>query len=116
MEWRKNNREKYNKAAVEWGKNNPDRRHLHEIKRRYGITEQEYNDLLAKQGYKCALCDTKHDTSVKKGRLFVDHCHKSTDVRELLCSSCNSMLGYSKDNPELMAKAIEYLKKHSRES
>jgi hypothetical protein len=42
--------------------------------------------------------------------LVVDHCHTTNKVRGFICSSCNSMLGYSKDNIKTLENAITYLK------
>jgi hypothetical protein len=40
----------------------------------------------------------------------VDHNHTTGKVRGLLCSSCNGALGLFKDNPEVVAAALLYLK------
>lgn len=42
-------------------------------------------------------------------KLFVDHCHSTAVVRGLLCSNCNSGLGYFKDSAALMKAAVKYL-------
>ena len=44
--------------------------------------------------------------------LYVDHCHKTNTLRDLLCHQCNSFLGHAKDNIEILQKAIDYLHKH----
>jgi hypothetical protein len=110
--WRENNKNKYNQTAKNWRDNNKDKEYGHEIKRRYGIDLKTYNKMLIDQDYKCAICNKKHDESVKRGRLYVDHSHKSLKVRKLLCATCNSMLGFAEDNQETLQKAIDYLKKH----
>lgn len=110
--WRAKNPEVYNGRAAEWRKKNPDKQHATEIKRNYGLSLEDYNALLVQQNTKCALCETQHDTSKKRGRLYVDHCHKTGKVRALLCSAHNSMLGYANDNIQTLEKAIEYIKKH----
>jgi len=77
-----------------------------------GKTNQEalaaYNDLFAEQQGKCAICSI-HQTQLKKS-LAVDHCHKTGEVRGLLCSSCNTGIGQLKDSCDLLEKAIKYLK------
>jgi Recombination endonuclease VII len=76
-------------------------------KRKYGISLDTYNDMLKTQGGVCEICEQ----SCKSGRrLAVDHCHTTNKVRGLLCSACNQGLGLFKDSPELMLKAIQYLK------
>jgi hypothetical protein len=117
--WRKENPQKYNALAIKWRDKNPDKQHATEIKRAYGISIEEYNQLLIKQECKCAICDKQHDPSAKRGRLYVDHNHKGpkarsgvkTEIRGLLCNACNSAIGYFKDDVELLQKAIDYLKK-----
>ena len=85
------------------------------LKRRYNITPQEYETKLASQDYKCALCGKDASDNKRGGKLdplHVDHCHKSGNLRDLLCYSCNSGLGQFKDSIETLQKAIDYLHKH----
>ena len=79
------------------------------LKYTYGITQEEYEAMHATQNGVCALCGRPSF----RGRLAVDHCHSTGAVRELLCNACNTGLGLFQDSPELLAKAIEYLKKHA---
>jgi hypothetical protein len=81
------------------------------LKRRYGITSQDYVELLNKQNNCCAICFT---TACHTGRNFsVDHDHKTGKVRGLLCAHCNVGLGNFKDQTTLLQKAIEYLKENT---
>lgn len=41
----------------------------------------------------------------------LDHCHDSKKFRGILCMHCNSLLGYGKDDPDILAGAIEYLER-----
>jgi hypothetical protein len=59
------------------------------IKRKYGITADQYNQMLEKQKGVCALCE-KPQTRI---RLAVDHDHRTGKVRGLLCNWCNRHLG-----------------------
>lgn len=111
--WRSTNKDKYNAGAKNWRDNNKDKEYGHEIKRRYGITLVEYDAMLLAQGNKCLLCTYVHDTTNKRGRLYVDHCHTTGKVRGLLCGGCNSALGYFEDDIETLQKAIDYLNKNS---
>ena len=80
------------------------------LKRRYGITVQDYENMLLAQNKQCAICGT---TECSSGRNFaVDHCHTTGKIRGLLCSACNIGLGKFRDNPEVIKKAIEYLKQN----
>lgn len=113
--WRKENKELYNNGAKKWRKNNPEKEYGHEIKRRYGLSLEDYNKMLVKQEMKCALCDTQHDPTKKRGRLYVDHCHKTGQIRALLCSAHNCMLGYANDDVEILQRAVDYVNKHNKE-
>lgn len=74
----------------------------------YGMTNKQYDDLLIKQNYSCAICHTPFN---KKNRLCVDHCHTTGDYRGILCLSCNTMLGVAKDSVVTLYSAINYLSK-----
>lgn len=80
----------------------------HEIKYRYGITEEELGDMYKAQEGKCLICKQHEDTV---GTLNIDHCHTTGKVRGLLCKRCNMGIGYFKDNVELLRKAAKYLEK-----
>lgn len=91
-----------------WRANNPDKIRNKNYKDRYGITLDDYNDMLTAQDYRCYLCGTHNEES----KLYVDHCHTTKTVRKLLCQHCNSGLGHFKDDPKVMKKAIDYLRKY----
>jgi len=84
------------------------RKYKGHIKKTYGITYEQYEELLEQQNHCCAICKSKVSSS-RTSRLFVDHCHNSLEVRGLLCSSCNHGLGLFKDSPTLLKRAINYL-------
>jgi hypothetical protein len=76
----------------------------------YGITTAQFDDLLAAQGGKCAICGTS-DWPGKGNRPHVDHCHTGGGVRGILCHFCNLGLGNFRDDPERLRRAIEYLER-----
>lgn len=82
------------------------------LKRVFGISLEEYQDKLEKQNGKCAICNSSN-THDKHGVLAIDHCHKTGNIRELLCFKCNTVLGSVDDNIEILKNMINYLKKHS---
>ena len=73
------------------------------LKKRYGISVSDYEDLVKAQNNRCALCQTK-----AKGYMDVDHDHETKVVRGLLCRNCNRGLGYFKDNPDVLFEASLY--------
>lgn len=78
------------------------------LKRKYGITLDDYNKMLSEQNYGCIICgDAQHGK-----RLSVDHCHGTGKIRGLLCDRHNMALGMFGDNIEHLQKAIHYIKKH----
>lgn len=76
------------------------------IKSRYGISMDEYNELLQSQEFKCAICS--EDISEQK-QAHLDHCHTSGAVRGFLCGQWNKALGLFKDSTDSLRKAIAYL-------
>ncbi len=113
--WREANKDKYNADMRAYNKTIPaEKRYGAEIKRRYGCTLEQYNAMLVAQEGKCRICDTLHNPADKKGRLYVDHCHKTGKVRALLCKHCNSMLGYAKDDTRVLLEAVAYITRYSK--
>lgn len=91
----------YRAQRCEW---NAYRRRSARIKRCYGISPEQHEALLTRQGGACAICRKRSDEP-----LIVDHCHLTGEVRGLLCRGCNLGLGFFKDDARLMAAAIAYL-------
>jgi 5-methylcytosine-specific restriction endonuclease McrA len=69
---------------------------------KYGITFTQYTKMIIDQAGRCAICRKPAD-------LAVDHCHKTSKVRSLLCDACNTGLAMFRDDPELLYEAIRYL-------
>jgi len=80
------------------------RRYHYRVK--YGITLEQYDEMLRQQGGVCALCH-QHPTR----QFDVDHDHETGKVRGLLCHRCNISLAFFRDDPDLMDRMREYLRK-----
>jgi len=101
----------YHAAAYQrWKNKNPDSLQFAHIRRRYGLSKQEYEALLRSQNGCCAICRRLPGNSMHR-HLVVDHPHNEspTTIRGLLCGQCNTGLGQFRDNPEFLFKAAAYL-------
>jgi hypothetical protein len=96
-----------------WLDNNKERRKkytkVQNLKRKYGLTLEQYEAMLLAQRGKCPICNKELDACAQKD---VDHCHNTGKIRDILCSNCNKGLGCFDDNPECMIAAAEYVKRH----
>ena len=82
------------------------------FKRRYGITEDIYNEMLHDQLGVCYICHTAPGIGPRKG-LVIDHNHSTKKVRKLLCQPCNLILGACKENTRILYRCVKYLEEHA---
>ena len=94
---------------AEHDRKNPHVKRNQHLRRKYGISLNEYTDLLEKQGNCCATCGAKEPGGRWKS-FAVDHDHKTGKVRGMLCKSCNIALGEVDDNVQTLRNMINYLK------
>ena len=128
------NKAKIIERSKQWEKDNPEKAKLRRLryeqtttyqaiqrnasyKRKYGLTLEEYNERLLNQNYLCAICkkeETRINTRETDGKkhLVVDHEHITGKVRGLLCTKCNSILGFSMDDIQILENAILYIKEN----
>ena len=78
------------------------------FKNQYGITVEDYEQMLAAQGGGCAICGATVPSSRTKF-FAVDHCHTTGVVRGLLCTKCNRGLGLFNDDTDRLSAAVRYL-------
>ena len=91
---------------------NPDRVRNKSLRRMYGLTLQQVEQMRIDQNGECSICCSVLLTNKGAGqRYHVDHCHESGKVRALLCSLCNQGLGGFRDNPEWMRRAALYIER-----
>lgn len=74
----------------------------------FGLTVEDYDAMLEYQGGVCAICKGECNSG---RRLAVDHCHKTGNVRGLLCGRCNLSIGKFEDNIDFLKTAISYLER-----
>lgn len=101
-------REQHRRARAKWNADN----HGYFLQYRYGITAEDYAEMLEQQDGKCAICGT--DKPGGRDKVFcVDHCHDSTKVRGLLCGPCNRGLGQFRDDVTRLRAAVAYLERQT---
>lgn len=106
--WREANPEKAKKSARDWRSRNPNHRRRDLLRKSYGIEPEDYDRLLAEQDGRCAICGTT-EPDAGKAFLCVDHVAGTLVIRGLLCSRCNSAIGFLDHDTALLQAAIEYL-------
>ena len=77
------------------------------LRNSYGISMQEFEDLVEFQGNKCAICFKPLESLSRRAN--VDHDHKTNRVRGILCTGCNTGLGHLGDDIKGLQKALYYL-------
>jgi len=92
-----------------YAKEHPNRDREKFLNRTYSITLAQYNEMLVRQGGKCAICGHPPKTRA----LNTDHNHKTKQVRGLLCHKCNRALGLlqADSRPEIGAAVDRYLRR-----
>lgn len=112
--WRLANLERAAEASRAWRNRHPERvreggaryyaNNRHTIRlRRLNLTPDQYDQILAAQSGRCAICQKK------MRRPAIDHDHKTGAVRGLLCPGCNIGLGYFGDSAPGLRRALIYL-------
>ena len=96
------------KSVIRWHKTPTGKRSYTntKLKKNYGITIDDYDQMLEDQNGGCAICSRPN----KHGRrLCVDHDHSTGRVRGLLCDRCNAVIGYMYDDVKLFERITKYL-------
>ena len=83
--------------------------------RRYGLTLAQFDELLAAQDSRCAVCSTSEPGGLG---WHVDHDHTCCSTRKascgkcirgILCTRCNIGIGNFRDDPAVIQAAIDYI-------
>ena len=86
--------------------------------RRYGLTPVQFDEMLASQDNRCAICRT--DEPGGQG-WHVDHDHRCCNTRKtscgrcirgILCSRCNIAIGNLRDDEVIIQAALDYVIVH----
>lgn len=81
------------------------------LRRKFGITLEQYEELWLKQNGQCAICGRDYSHDSMGHDLAVDHCHDTGEIRGLLCRHCNIGLGKLGDSVDGLMRAVKYLQK-----
>lgn len=106
--WKESHREIVQAKGREYYAQNKHKERNWRLKKTYGITLDDYDNMLKSQNGVCAVCGSSSDKS-----FHVDHNHKTGKVRGLLCDKCNKALGFVKDDVGILEKLKGYLYGHS---
>ena len=111
QKWRDDNPERYreNQRRMRATREGKERQRAGHLKRKYGITIEHYDELLARQGGGCAICGREPRPDIS---LHLDHDHESGQLRGILCFRCNNALGDFDDDLTLLRAAIRYLESY----
>lgn len=97
-----------------WKQENHERAYISnkawELRTKYGMSIEEYDELLALQDNKCACCQVRAPVGTRRP-FNVDHDHGTGRVRGILCPSCNSGIGHLSDSLEGVLMAVTYLRR-----
>lgn len=94
----------------------PDTPRRHRLKKLFGLTMAQYDEMFEAQNGRCAIC---HELETGRSgrlrtlrRMAVDHDHMTMKIRGLLCHLCNAAIGLLREDPVLFDAAKEYLRIH----
>lgn len=84
------------------------------VRKTYGLSKDNYEQLLKRQNFCCAICTEPFKTDAGGHCVYVhvDHCHSTGDVRGLLCRLCNTAVGLLRDSSGIAIAAAAYLSKN----
>ena len=115
--YRASNKERLHQQRLEWKARNPDKiakLNRDSSLRRYKITQERYDELLALQQGTCGICGTTDPGRSKDKYFCIDHDHATNTIRGLLCARCNLGIGYLQDDLRILSNAITYLQQAYR--
>jgi hypothetical protein len=112
--WQVENSERYNAYQRE-RRQRPEikqREREGHLRRKFGITNEDYESMLAAQGGRCAICRREPNPKIS---LHVDHDHETGTVRGLLCVRCNNGIALFDEDHEVLRDIAHYLDAHDPE-
>src|SRR6478609_3622906 len=80
------------------------------ILRNYGLNKDQYLKKFENQQYRCSICSKA--LKIDKNS-HIDHNHETGQIRDILCNSCNFILGIIEINILKIENFMGYIDKHS---
>lgn len=102
--WYAANRERALATQLAYQRAHPRQQRTYRLRRKYGLTADEFDRIAAEQDGLCAICRLNPPT-------VVDHDHETGLVRGLLCQDCNLGIGKLRDSADIVERAAEYLRR-----
>lgn len=112
--WQQSNRDRVNESQRK-RRSDPEakrRERAGHLMRKYGMTIEQYDSMLADQGGGCFICGRPPREDIS---LHVDHDHSTGKVRGILCFCCNNALADFQEDPQLLIKAAGYVSQHANQ-
>ena len=125
--WVAANPERANEATRRWRERNPDKaraatrrsmakRRLEapeeisraKLRSAYKLIDEELDELFERAAGSCELCETSFGDD-SASRPTIDHDHLDARVRGLICSNCNSGLGFAGDSADVLQRLADWL-------
>jgi hypothetical protein len=78
------------------------------LREKYGLTLADYDERLIALGNRCGMCGQPPGLA----GLVVDHSHESGHPRDLICMSCNVLLGHVEKGLDRVKLALAYIEMH----
>jgi hypothetical protein len=98
----------------EWRQRNRAKINLQAKCRKFGMAMDDLLNLLARQEERCAICGRQLD--MERASFTLDHCHATGQVRGAVHKKCNTGIGMFEDDPEIVQRAADYLRRHATET
>lgn len=94
-------------------KNRDQRKYL--LKKTFGITLEQYDQMLRSQAGVCAICGRAEDSGgerIVRKNLSIDHSHDTGRLRGLLCTACNLLIGRLEKSLHILPAIRAYFLAH----
>lgn len=90
------------------------KRKAYRLKKRYGLTLEQWDSLFISQDLCCAICKTTEPGRAYGWATDHDHSHSKPHARGILCHRCNILLGHIENEPDLVTAMLAYLARYAK--